>query len=87
MPKPLWFKSYGHFTEAVDFAYCWSCIGKGLRLQPAQQACFTKIYLKKNIELDIQALLVALPYGTPPQYITYICNQPLVKGLDFKLAI
>ena len=32
-----WFKSYGHFT----FAYCGSCIGKGLRLQPAQQACFS----------------------------------------------
>ena len=35
-----WFKSYGHFTEGVDFVYRWSCIGKGLRLQPAQQACF-----------------------------------------------
>ena len=27
------------FTEWVDFAYWWSCIGKGLRLQPAQHAC------------------------------------------------
>ena len=35
-----WFKSNGHFTEGVDFAYWWSCIGKGLSLQPAQQACF-----------------------------------------------
>ena len=24
----------------MDFAYWWSFIGKGLRLQPAQQACF-----------------------------------------------
>jgi hypothetical protein len=24
----------------VDLAYWWSCIGEGLRLQPAQQACF-----------------------------------------------
>ena len=23
----------------MDLAYWWSCIGKGLRLQPAQQAC------------------------------------------------
>ena len=37
-------KSYGHFTEGVEFAYCWSCIGKGLRLQPAQQACFLMVY-------------------------------------------
>ena len=25
-----WFKSYGDFAEWVDFAYWWSCIGKGL---------------------------------------------------------
>ena len=35
----FWFKSYRDFAELVDFAYWWSCIGKGLRLQPAQQAC------------------------------------------------
>ena len=35
-----WFKSYGHFTEAVDVANWLSFIGKGLRLQPAHQACF-----------------------------------------------
>ena len=32
-------KSYGHFTEGVDFDYWWSCIRKGLCLQPVQQAC------------------------------------------------
>ena len=37
-------KSYGHFSEAVDFAYWWSWIGKGLRLQPAQQACFLSAF-------------------------------------------
>ena len=37
------FDSYSHFTEGVDFAYWWSCIWKGLRLQRAQQACFTKL--------------------------------------------
>ena len=25
-----WFKSYEHFTEVVDFAYWWSCIGEGV---------------------------------------------------------
>ena len=34
------FKSYGDCAEWVDFAYLWSFIGKGLRLQPGQQACF-----------------------------------------------
>ena len=32
----------------MDFDYWWSCIGKGLRLQPAQQAC-----LKKDRRVDI----------------------------------
>jgi hypothetical protein len=36
---PNWFKSYCTFAEWVDFAYWWNCIGKGLHLQPAQQAC------------------------------------------------
>ena len=34
-----WLKSYGDFAEWVDFAHWWSFIGKGLRLQPVQQAC------------------------------------------------
>ena len=42
---------YDHFTEGVDFAYWWRCIGKGLRLQPAQQACFYPgaFFQKSNI--------------------------------------
>ena len=35
-----WIKSYGNFADLVDFAYWWSCIGKGLRLRPAEQACY-----------------------------------------------
>ena len=35
-----WFKSDGHFTEGVDFAYWWSFSGGGSALQPAQQARF-----------------------------------------------
>ena len=38
--KIYWFKSYGDFAEWVDFAYWWSCIRKGLRMQPAQLAYF-----------------------------------------------
>ena len=30
------FKRYGNFSERGDFAYRWSCIRKGLRLQPAR---------------------------------------------------
>ena len=35
-----WFKSYSDFGEQGDFTKWFSCIGKGLRLQPAQLACF-----------------------------------------------
>ena len=35
-------KRYGNFNEWVDFAFWWSCIEKGFRLQPAQQGCFYK---------------------------------------------
>ena len=30
-------KKYGDFADRLDFAYCWSCIWKGLCLQPVQQ--------------------------------------------------
>ena len=36
-------KNYGHFTKRVGFAGLWSCIGKGLCLQLAKQACFVII--------------------------------------------
>jgi hypothetical protein len=29
-----------HFAELVNFAFWWRYIGKGLSVQPAQQACF-----------------------------------------------
>ena len=37
------FKSYGGFAGWVDFSHWWSFIGKGLCLQPVQQACFYSI--------------------------------------------
>ena len=45
-----WFKSNGHFSEGADFANWWSCIGKGLRLQPVQQACFD-IYMTSMVKI------------------------------------
>ena len=41
---------FGDFAEWVGFAYWWSFIGKGLRLQPAQQACFRS---NGNVKLGI----------------------------------
>ena len=32
-------KDMAILLKGMDLAYWWSCIGKGLRLQPAQQAC------------------------------------------------
>ena len=48
------------FAELVDFAYWWSCIGKGLHLQPVQQACFTKVrYL---IDCSLSTNITLLTY-------------------------
>ena len=33
--SPQWFKSYGHFTEGVDFAYWWSFSGGGSAINRA----------------------------------------------------
>ena len=57
-----WFKRYGPFTEGVDFAYWWSYIGKGLRLQ----ACFcrfhshTFIFLKNKTNKNVSHFLTSI---------------------------
>ena len=68
-PKLLyWFKSYGAFAEWVDFAYWLSFIGKGVHLQPAQQAFFSKDgpqhFVKKSTESTHKDLrkLLACPH-------------------------
>ena len=38
-------QNFWRFAEGGDFAYWWSCIGKGLRLQPGQQVCFGKCWV------------------------------------------
>ena len=43
-----WFKSYGHFTEVVDFAYWWSFSGR--RSAPA--ACAAGLFLDKSPVLE-----------------------------------
>ena len=57
------FKSYSDFVKLMDFAYWWSFIGKGLHLQPAQQACLLCIntilkVVGKGKKMDTAALLV-----------------------------
>ena len=38
-----WFKSYGHFTEGLDFAYWWSFSGVGC----APAACAAGLFVVK----------------------------------------
>ena len=49
------FKSYGDFAEWSSFAHWWSFIGKGLRLQPAQQAGFISLSVEmgSNFALEL----------------------------------
>ena len=83
-----WFKSYGYFTEGVDCAYWWSFIGKGLRLQPAQQACFFASVCLAGL-LYQEAEPLARPGGsqedisiyspTPPYSYTQVNVSAVVK--------
>ena len=63
-----WLKSYGSFTEGVDFAYWWSCIKKGLRpkLKPtiystSFNCCFVHFFDKFDVlnpgDLSIDSFL------------------------------
>ena len=54
-----WFNSCSDFAEWVHFAYWWSCIEKGLRLQPVQQACL----------LYCTLLYYTLLYSAAPYYL------------------
>ena len=47
-----WFKIYGDFGEQGDFTYWRSCLGKGLSLQPAQQACLALERLVEGQNLE-----------------------------------
>ena len=64
--------SYGDIAEWVDFAYWWSCIGKGLRLEPAQQACKWLYYIKNKYWFGIQH---NFPESFAWKPISYTCGH------------
>ena len=53
IPIGLLVQTLWQFCWIGGFAYWWSCIGKGLRLQPAQQDCYN-YRLKKLLTLSFQ---------------------------------
>jgi hypothetical protein len=64
-----WFKSYGNVAEWVDFVHWWSFIGKGLLLQPAQQACFSTAAVRKASQL-FPATILSKAYMSPTRFPT-----------------
>ena len=86
-----WFKSYGDLSELLDFAYWWSFIGKGLRLQPAQQACFLlmintpmslmllrNLFMNRVLQMPIYRdlfLLLNKSYFTAFYIVNIYCHQ------------
>ena len=60
MKPHVWFTSYGDFAGWADLAYWWSCIGKGLRLKHAQQACYCVITFVINTGSAPSVLLLVL---------------------------
>ena len=56
--SPLWcmVQLFQRFCWRVNLVYWWSCIWKGLRLQPAQQACYSSCYLSWSVLVFIWSL-------------------------------
>ena len=79
-----WFKSYGHFSEGVDFAYWWSCIRKDLRLQPSQQACF---YLAAFTQYFVSSWLVWSALRNVCSCLVNVCIQPNNQPPSFFLLL
>ena len=57
-----WFKSYGDYAEWVNFAHWWSFIGKGLCLQPAQQACLDKLPKWTPTPMEMKPIFLKFRY-------------------------
>ena len=58
-----WFKSYNDFAEWVDFAYWWSCIGKGLLCSLCSRlvsvhSCFSNLMGKREAKQLIKQIIV-----------------------------
>ena len=68
------FKSYDNFAWWAYLAYWWSCIWKGLRLQPAQQACLmANLYLQ-----DTLWLICAESFQGYPSWFPYSIGGPYI---------
>ena len=48
----------------AGFAYCWSCIGKGMCLQPAQQAFYMTLLIQ-SVQSGVK--LTKIPLSRPQQ--------------------
>ena len=53
-------------VAALDLTYWWSFIEKGLRLQPAQQACFNSGLLREAIKKSVFLLDIVQKWPRPP---------------------
>ena len=69
-----WFKKYSHFTEGVDFAYCWSCLWKGLRLTSVSEGFFLKcpaiFFRQENVNQKIETHPVKFYFTKQLLFIT-----------------
>ena len=78
-----WLKMYGYFCEWVYFSYWWSCIGKGLRLQPVQPTCLPT---RAKPAAALQTPSLFFNWLTPWSLVKislWNCNALLVKDSAF----
>ena len=78
-----WFKSYSNFAEWVDFAYRWSCIGKGVRLQLAQQVCSNRF----SMLIWIARLVPKVAFSSYRSYKTRLKDHLSSKSEFFVMQV
>ena len=62
----------------MDFAYWWSFIGKGLSLQPAQQACLLHHLLSWFAQVGLKNSLQSSQKTVPTKFLGNLLNYPLI---------
>ena len=69
----------------MDFAYRWSSIGKGLRMQPAQQACLNMMI--KIIKISKMVIFVYVVGSFKRIILHYVFNRPGEAGAVLQSAL
>ena len=71
----------------LDCAYWWSCIGKGMRLQPVQLACSLKVHTLVAEDINHTKYVMSVPHQATPFLDTKIVKYRSPKGSRFPALV